>query len=163
MKFLNFPSTTISSKIRNILLAYLAIFTYIFLISKFLDFLEPPEQLLSSSSDSIPPFIYLLNKFFFGVIWAPLWEELSFRHAPALIAKGLGEKFLIPIMIISSVLFGWGHGNGSESLLLQGVMGFVFFIVYVKNNYSYWSSVTLHAMWNGGLFLSEYHKYILKF
>lgn len=165
MKFLqslNRPSTKFKNKVINIIIAYVAILIYIFLMSKFINFLDPPPAMpdFAGTDDTPPSTIFLLFQVFFAVIWAPLWEELAFRHAPALLAKALGEKFLLPIIIISCGLFGWGHGNGPESLLLQGVMGFVFFYVYIKNGYSYWSSVALHSLWNGGLFLMEYHRYI---
>jgi membrane protease YdiL (CAAX protease family) len=93
-----------------------------------------------------------LGAFFFSVIFAPLWEELAFRHAPYLIAKKLNESlkvnFTWPIMILSSVIFGWGHGLGPISLLIQGVAGLALSYAYLKNNYSYWSSVIVHALWN---------------
>lgn len=165
MKFLqslNRPSSTFKGKVINIFIAYGVIFVWIFLINKLINFLDPPPAMpdFGISDDSAPSTIFLLFSFFFAVIWAPLWEELVFRRAPALLAKALGENFLLPITIISSAVFGWGHGNGPESLLIQGVMGFVFFYVYIKNGYSYWSSVSLHALWNVSLFLLQYHKYI---
>jgi len=92
--------------------------------------------------------------FFFSCIFAPLWEELAFRHAPLLIAKRFskpGRDVTWPIIIISSVIFGWGHGSGPISLLIQGVGGLLFSWVYLKNNYSYWSSTFLHFLWNFSL------------
>lgn len=91
--------------------------------------------------------------FFFACIFAPLWEELAFRHAPMLIAKHFNKaskkvNLTWPVVIISSVIFGWGHGQGPISLLIQGVGGLLFSWVYLKNNYSYWSSVALHCLWN---------------
>lgn len=86
--------------------------------------------------------------FFMCCIVAPIWEELAFRVAPLKLAKKFGEDTFVPIIIISSVLFGWGHGYGAESLLMQGVMGLVFSYVYLKNGFSAWSSMTLHALWN---------------
>lgn len=93
-----------------------------------------------------------IGAFFFTVILAPLWEELAWRHAPILIArqfkKHLNLDVLWPIVIISSIHFGWGHGHGPISLLMQGVGGFALSYVYIKNGYSYWSSVAAHALWN---------------
>lgn len=93
-----------------------------------------------------------LGIFFFSCILAPLWEELAFRHAPIQIAKGLYKAldvdFTIPIVIISSAIFGWGHGHGPISILMQGVGGLVLSFVYIKNGYSYWSSVIVHFLWN---------------
>lgn len=88
----------------------------------------------------------VIATFFFACIFAPLWEELAFRVAPIWIARLFGEKFIIPVVIISSLLFGWGHGNGPVSLLIQGAMGFVFSALYLKTNY--WYAVALHSAWN---------------
>jgi membrane protease YdiL (CAAX protease family) len=160
-KFILTPTTKFPDKIKNILVAWCIMFVWIFLVNKLITFLDPPpDWATGDNSTDKPTTIFILFNFFFAVIFAPLWEELAFRHAPALLAKALGEKFLVPIVIISSVLFGWGHGHGPESLLIQGVMGFVMFSVYIKNGNSYWSSVSLHALWNGVLFLMVYGQYI---
>ena len=120
--------------------------------STFINFsLSPPpvDPTVVYSVEEKPPFLY---EIFMACILAPLWEELAFRHAPGLIAKGMGKQFLLPIIIISSALFGWGHHHGAESILRQGVMGLLFFWVYIKNGYSYWSSTIVHAAWNTTLF-----------
>jgi len=88
------------------------------------------------------------NYIFRCCVFAPLWEELAFRHAPILIAKEFGiRRFLLPVLIISSILFGYLHG-GPENVLIQGIYGFIFACVYVKNDFSYRSSVIIHSMWN---------------
>lgn len=93
--------------------------------------------------------------FFFSCIVAPLWEELAFRHAPLQIAKKMGKahkkNYIMPVVIISSALFGWGHGEGAMSILNQGVMGAVLCYVYLKNGYSFWSSTAVHFLWNFSL------------
>jgi membrane protease YdiL (CAAX protease family) len=94
-----------------------------------------------------------LHIFFFSVIVAPLWEELAFRVGPLTFARGLqsntnDKSVLIGVTIMASAIFGWGHGFGPISILIQGVMGFIFACVYIKNGYHYWSSVILHATWN---------------
>lgn len=93
-----------------------------------------------------------LGLFFFTVIFAPLWEELTWRWFPITVArqfkKHLNVDLLWPIVVVSSINFGWGHGNGPISLLLQGVGGFALSYVYIKNGFSYWSSVAAHALWN---------------
>lgn len=83
----------------------------------------------------------------------PLWEELCWRLVPISIGLWLSKKFndytiLLPIIIGSSINFGWGHGHGEISVLLQGVMGFVFACLYIKNGFSYWSTVITHFLWN---------------
>ena len=86
------------------------------------------------------------------VIFAPLWEELVYRHAALQIAKKLNKSlkknFIPSVIIISSAAFGWGHGEGQVSLLLQGMYGVVLCYVYIENGFSYWSSVTVHALLN---------------
>jgi membrane protease YdiL (CAAX protease family) len=91
--------------------------------------------------------------FFFTCIVAPLWEELAFRVIPITIAKVMNTDTVVPVVLLSSLIFGWGHGSGPMSLLFQGVLGFIFSVVYIKNNYSYLSAVVLHAFWNFFCFL----------
>jgi len=106
-------------------------------------------------TDYTGKFIYSsIGIFFFGCILAPLWEELAFRHAPLQMAKALKTinlDVLIPFVIISSSIFGWAHGYGPVSILIQGIGGIILSLVYVQNNYSYWSSVFLHFLWNFSL------------
>lgn len=151
MKFLNTPSTSFWAKLRTILFGFLTVFIWIYFVTHLLNWLYPPTTEEGNPYYTAPPLAYEL---FMACIFAPLWEELAFRHAPGLLVKALGDKFLVPVMILSSAIFGWGHGHGPESVMRQGVMGFVFFYVYIKNGYSYWSSVVLHAAWNTFVFFS---------
>jgi len=93
-----------------------------------------------------------IGLFFFAIIFAPLWEELAWRWFPITLArqlkKHLGIELLWPIVVLSSIHFGWGHGFGPISLLMQGIGGMALSYVYIKNGFSYWSSVTMHALWN---------------
>lgn len=86
--------------------------------------------------------------FFYACIMAPLWEELAFRVIPISIARKFGEQFIIPVVLLSSLIFGWGHGGGTNSLLIQGVGGLLLSAVYIKTNYNYWCVVAMHAAWN---------------
>lgn len=86
--------------------------------------------------------------FFYACIMAPLWEELAFRVIPISIARKFGDQFIIPVILLSSLLFGWGHGNGTNSLLIQGVGGLILSAVYIKTNYNYWCVVVMHSAWN---------------
>lgn len=83
----------------------------------------------------------------FSDLWAPLWEEWIFRKSAIAIGL-LNDKILWPVIFISSCLFGWGHGHGPYSILMQGGMGVILAIVYLKNGCSYWSAVAVHIMWN---------------
>lgn len=88
------------------------------------------------------------HAFFYAIIFAPLWEELAFRYAPITIAKNLGKENLWPTIVGMSCFFGWIHYSNPESILLQGVIGLILSVLYIKNGYSYWSSVIVHALYN---------------
>ena len=130
-------------------------FIWMISISHLLTWLYPPPPpllpLFLRQSEPEPPFRYTI---FIALIWAPFWEEMFNRHAYGLIIKQIGSKFLLPTMLISSFIFGWLHGNGQTSILKQGMMGMVFFYVYVKNGYSWRSSSILHSLWNATVIFS---------
>lgn len=90
--------------------------------------------------------------FLFTVIITPLWEELFYRHIPLQFVKEVneysGRDFTTLMVLLSSIIFGISHDNGIFSILLQGVGGVVLCLVYIKNGYSYWSSVIVHVIWN---------------
>lgn len=137
------PETTVYGKVRNILaaftLALICNIIFMFIIDVSYDYK------IDQFGYTPPSKLYL---FIFSIIVAPLWEELAFRVAPFKIAKIFGDAALLPVLILSTCLFGWGHGYGPVSLLNQGTTGLIFAMVYLKNGYSYWSSVSLHALWN---------------
>lgn len=87
-----------------------------------------------------------LTMFVMACVVAPLWEELAFRHLPLTMAKKL-KLDPMHVLMMSSIIFGWGHG-GPTGIMLQGVGGFILGYVYLKNGYSYWSSVFMHFLWN---------------
>lgn len=138
MKFLGEPSVKFFDKLKNVVFSFLIFSVWIYGITSFLSFLVEGQF-------GPPPMKY---QFFFSAIWAAVWEEAVFRVAPITIAKRVNPELILPVVIISSALFGWGHGSGPVSLLIQGVMGFVLSCLYIKNNYSYWSVVLLHSSWN---------------
>lgn len=152
MKIIKSPPTSLKSKLKVIFFAYLLMLIWMIGIHYFINWMNPPTLSSDESlSDSFTP-IPILYQIFFGCIFAPLWEELIYRHSAALVVKALkNDDLMLPVILISSAIFGWGHGFGPESLLRQGVGGLIFFYVYLKNGRSYWSSVLLHAMWNTGL------------
>lgn len=89
--------------------------------------------------------------FFLACVIAPLAEEIMFRHIPLQIMKRMKDKsIVINVMLFISVIFAYCHNMGL-SVPIQGVMGFVMCVVYIKNGFNYWSSVTLHFMWNFAL------------
>lgn len=139
--------TKLAGKVRNIIIAFILLFVWINIMYHLLQKVRNPE-LFSFTSPSI--WYNLLT----CCILAPLWEELVFRVAPISIAKSAGKQYIFPTIIISSFIFGSLHLNSPHPILFQGVMGFVFSLVYIKNNYSYWSAVVLHSMWNSYVFMS---------
>ena len=165
------PTQTTSGKVANILAAFAINILWVILI--FAVFVVIMPRWVNPIHFRVPKTFPSADDIFFTVLMAPLWEELAFRYVPYRIAQWfellmrkidyllLDKKLLskhlpvtanfalmIPIMVCATLIFGWGHGNGTISLLIQGVGGLLLSIVYIKNNYSYWSSVTLHAMWN---------------
>ena len=126
---------------------FLAILAWYFVVRELLGLLQIT---LHTSSSSEPPFYVMFLR---GCVIAPLWEELAFRYAPIKIAHALnisGDRYsnplLLPIIIISSVIFGFGHGGGISSLMIQGVMGVIMSWVFVKGGYK--EAVLTHAGWN---------------
>ncbi len=141
--------TNLTNKLSYISLGFLFTIIWIALIKEIL-------PLLLSYNIFTGGFTYTkLGLFVFACIIAPLWEEAAFRHAPLQLAKSFKEKLdidlVIPIVILSSMIFGWGHGNQAVSIIIQGVGGFVLSAVYIKTKYSYWSSVFTHFLWNFSL------------
>lgn len=104
-----------------------------------LHILQPPDiGGLSSNTDQSN----LLNWLDIGItipISATI-EEIVFRLFPALIwvatvadftiNKKKEDIILVSIMIISSILFGWLHGN-IYNIVLQGISGFIFFMTFL--------------------------------
>ena len=137
MHFLGEPSTGFTDRVKNILLAFAIYAVWIYLYSHFMDYMyqgqigEAPMKL----------------QFFMACVFAPITEEVIFRVGPIQLVKD-HPKLVLPTIILSSALFGWLH-YGAASWPIQGVLGFILSIVYIKNGRSYWSAVALHAMWNG--------------
>jgi membrane protease YdiL (CAAX protease family) len=134
------PATTFLHKARNIVFAISIIVVWVMLSA----------TTLQAAKFGQFPFFAPVNPFygFFSLcILAPLWEELAFRYGPLRISKVLGKETLIPTMLVSSIIFGLGHGS-VDNILIQGVAGFVLCCLYLKNNYSYISCVITHASWN---------------
>lgn len=97
----------------------------------------------------------LIQTLFYSCLIAPFTEEILFRAGPLQLIKSINfrsesskAKMIFLTVIFSSIVFGWMHGYGWESVLKQGVMGLVFSIVYIRTGYSYLSAVTLHSLWN---------------
>jgi membrane protease YdiL (CAAX protease family) len=140
LQLLGKPSLKLTDKCKNIATAFVLKLAWVMFIAFFINDLQKEQLLLQVESPKLV--------FFMACVWAPIWEEVVFRWAPITIAKGMNEKLLWPVIIISSAIFGWGHGEGPYSLLIQGMGGIMLSFLYIKNNYSLWSSIVLHSMWN---------------
>lgn len=88
---------------------------------------------------------YLL---FYCCIFAPIWEEAVFRYGAITLAQAIGEKAVVPMIVISSCIFGWIHHYNPESVLMQGGLGFILSYIYLKSNNSYFSVVIVHGLYN---------------
>lgn len=137
--FLKNQATTVSQKAKNIGIGFIVLLAWSFIVTYLFGFMGSFGDIFKKQN---------IPTFFFACIVAPLWEELYYRYVPIQISKAFGHKFLMPILIFSAVNFGFGHGNELFHLFMQGVMGMIFSWVYLKNKYSYWSSVILHCLWN---------------
>lgn len=56
-----------------------------------------------------------------------------------------GTGFILPVMLLSSVVFGLAHGN-VMNIMFQGVGGFIFAWLMIKGGY--FTAVMAHFMWN---------------
>lgn len=131
-------AVSVREKIQNVCVALVAVIIWVICIDKVIGILHTPAQFGS------PTYFDLLGV----MLFAPLWEELAFRVGPFFLVRIFGKNLLVPVFIMSCIVFGWLHGYGIISLLIQGVCGIALAWVYVKNGFSYWSSVALHALYN---------------
>lgn len=86
-----------------------------------------------------------LGKFFLACVFAPVWEEIAFRYVPLTIASRYFKKSFMQIAIGSAIFFGYIHGS-PINIMIQGVFGLLFTIVYIRNGLSY--AIASHALWN---------------
>ena len=92
-----------------------------------------------------------ISNLFFMVIVAPIWEETLFRHIPITIGKKYFPKVLVEIIIGSSIIFGWIHGDVTN-IIVQGFIGLTLCFVYIKLGLRY--AILSHAIWNFTCFLN---------
>ena len=109
----------------------------------FLNILKGPN-LLQIYNLAAPKAAYV---FFTICIFSPLFEEMLFRYAPIKIAKSLKQEIIFPTILITSAIFGIVH-EGLYGILQAGGAGFILSILFIKNNYSYLSSVVTHMLCN---------------
>ena len=91
------------------------------------------------------------HNLFFMVIVAPIWEETLFRHIPITIGKKYFPKVLVEIIIGSSIIFGWIHGDVTN-IVVQGFLGLTMCFVYLRLGLRY--AILSHAIWNLSCFVN---------
>ncbi len=156
-------ATSVGERIKNIAMVFVLNVLWVILLTYFLKWLHSggeiifvPAEQIAEGFRLVPIYVPPVKwEIFFACILAPLWEELAFRYAPYKIAQNLdlrlgntNSEILLPVIAISTIMFGWGHGEGPISILVQGVAGIGLTYTYIKNGFNYWSSVGLHCMWN---------------
>lgn len=130
---------TIKEKLLNISAAFGFMIIWTMLITTFLSYAQSAQF----GFNPPPTPLYL---FVTACLIAPITEELVFRWSPLTVVKRY-PVLTWPVIVISSWVFGWMHG-GPTHVLIQGVFGVVFSVVYIRNGYCYWSSVFTHFLWN---------------
>ena len=93
-------------------------------------------------------------KFSVACILAPVLEEALYRlHLSIAGQFQVIKGILLYAVVVSSILFGEAHVFGVLSVPVQGMAGLLFCYVYIKNGYSYISTVTMHFLINLYLYL----------
>lgn len=128
---------TLKDKAKTIIIGYCVMLIWTMFFTSFITVVKSAQFMFNQ-----PTALYMFVR---TCIMAPLAEELIFRKGVLDIFKD--SKHIIPVVILSSVVFGMLHNN-AYNLWIQGVFGLIFSWVYIKNGYCYWSSVILHSMWN---------------
>jgi len=85
----------------------------------------------------------------YSCVIAPILEELIFRKIGFSLFRFYPhyEQNKYYICAVIAALFGFLHG-GIMNVYIQGVAGFFFGWVYIKNGNSYWSAVITHSLHN---------------
>jgi len=149
-RYISIPETSLLRKFRNIILGVGLYIGWSTLIMKIYENYIPE---VFGSPDPYVPSHSLEYIFIENCILAPLFEEAVYR-LPLSAARNIPFKGMVQYCaIISSVLFGLEHWGGNWTVPMQGVLGLLFCWVYIKNGYSYLSSVLMHSLINLYIFL----------
>lgn len=85
---------------------------------------------------------------FMAVIIAPVTEEILFRWLPVRFADQAPRRLFVPIIVLSQFIFGYIHGAGGLSLMIQGLGGFLMCWLYIRNGRNLWWTISYHMLWN---------------
>lgn len=157
---------TVKEKLENILLAYVLTLLWVMWIRYFqialgIGVVQVPDFFTKSVMWSLTklsqgPFMNFCDK----VLWAPFSETIMFvwgayrlmlavESIPGYARKPWYLPLKIPVVICSSMWFGWAHGPPAAlHMPLQGIYGLIWSWLYFKNKNSFWSVVVVHALWN---------------
>ncbi len=109
----------------------------------------------SNMSSGVAP-IDKTPMFFLSMLISAIFEEAVFRLLPLYLAVtcGLSTKKVIFVAVISSVLFGYLHGN-AFNLIFQGIGGLLFSLIFLKCgglHFHFWKafsvSTIVHLLFN---------------
>lgn len=130
-------------KIGNVILAWAATFLIVVAIN------IPLSYAIGESFHPLKSNMVSFKTFLYMCIVAPFVEELIFRHIPLKLVSHFScfDKIKWYLVAIIAVIFGWLHGS-YFNVLVQGIGGFFFGWVYIKNRMSYISAVSAHFLWN---------------
>jgi len=142
-----------SDKWKNIFAAFTVGIFLVLIGSSILHNITPPDPFFGVDSAPYNPKTIPIATFIFmifrAVILAPLVEEGFWRYFVISLIRYRSDynHLRLPFVIGGSLLFGYWHG-GETNILVQGLFGFCLYWVYIKNGFSYWSSVLVHAAYN---------------
>lgn len=151
---LSIPETTLFGKIKNVLLGA----TVIILWTKFILWIYkatiPEFGFLNTSLFTYHSRYSIEFNFILLCILAPLIEEYLFRKHLSIVKNIKMEGILFFFIIFSSIIFAIGHPLKIWAAPIQGIGGLLLCYVYIKNGYSYISSVIVHFLINLYFFLN---------
>lgn len=84
---------------------------------------------------------------------SPVWEEAAYRYGPIRAAGAINKDSVWPVVVSASLFFGWWHGDGIASVMLQGSIGMILSWVFIKEGYL--AAVLTHAWYNTIILIIE--------
>lgn len=143
------PNKTLLDKTFTVLFWLLIVALWVELMTKAYQWLFAKNVIIFSQWSYGYEFKHpFLVKFYLYCLAAPIGEEIVFRHGPLRMVKAIGKKELYwPVILFTSIVFGWVH-SGEFNILIQGAIGLCASIIYLKNNFSLFSAIVFHMLWN---------------
>lgn len=130
-------------------IAFLTVFIGLIALNLFLYFISEDRVLPIFFEEKFKDRRIVVSLLFNLLIISPIVEESLFRLLPiGIVLKICGKEnkiVLWPVIIISSVIFGWIHGSW-RNIFIQGSVGIVLSAAFLKGGYV--SSVVAHIVCN---------------